>query len=257
MSGKHAVAEVEDVAGVAAVVGEHGAHFRRDDVPRREAHRGVEVALQRAARPPVRARAADSGVRQSTPTTSAPAAANSAEQLAGVDAEVDARHVEVRERGEHLRGRGQHEPLVVRRGSSAPAQLSNSCTARAPCSICDRNDAIARSARRSSSACPQRGIAVHERLRLRVRARRPALDEIGRDRERRAREADERDVVGQLRADLRDGLEHVRRVAFGVERTKAIEIGASIGTVRATTGPVPGAMSTPKPMAATGTTMSE
>ena len=52
-------------------------------------------------------------------------------------------------------------------------------------------------------------------------------------------------------------LEHVGRVGLGVERAEPVEVGRACGTGCATTGPVPGATSTPKPMAATGTTMSE
>ena len=99
--GQHAVAEVEDVAGVAAVVGEHVAHLgrRRPATPARHERR-VEVALHAdVGAEPARGRRRV-GTRQSTPTTSAPAARISAEQLAGADAEVDAGHAEVGQPGE-------------------------------------------------------------------------------------------------------------------------------------------------------------
>ena len=52
-------------------------------------------------------------------------------------------------------------------------------------------------------------------------------------------------------------LEHVGRVGLGVEGAQALEVGSARSKGCSTTGPTPGATSTPKPMAATGTTMSE
>ena len=92
--GQHAVAEVEDVPGVAAVAPQHVADLVGDDRPRRAEHRRVEVALQRRGRPdpapglverdpPVDADHVGAGV------------AHQREELAGADAEVDAGHAEV------------------------------------------------------------------------------------------------------------------------------------------------------------------
>ena len=98
--GEHAVAEVEDVAGPAGVAAEHVAGAVGHDVPRRQAHGRVEVALHGLAghalagdverHPPVDADDVGAGV------------AHQREQLAGADAEVDARHAGGLERGEHL-----------------------------------------------------------------------------------------------------------------------------------------------------------
>ena len=70
--GQDAVTEVEDVAGMAVVVREHLARLRPRRHPTvRSTPPGSRLPCS-AQSPPMRARAADSGVRQSTPTTSAP-----------------------------------------------------------------------------------------------------------------------------------------------------------------------------------------
>ena len=104
--GQHAVAEVEDVPGAARPgVDDSAARVEHDPVGAKHQRR-VEIALHGLARP-IRRTASSSGTRQSTPTTSAPAVAHRGEQLAGADAEVDARHAEVGDRREH-RARVRH-----------------------------------------------------------------------------------------------------------------------------------------------------
>ena len=76
-------------------------------VGRREDQRRVEVALDGAVADAAGSPAA-SGVRQSTPTTSAPASAISGSRLPVLDAEVDARHAELAGRGEHAGGVRHH-----------------------------------------------------------------------------------------------------------------------------------------------------
>ena len=54
-----------------------------------------------------------------------------------------------------------------------------------------------------------------------------------------------------------DRLDDVGGVDLGLERPQALQVVLAGRKGSATTGPVPGATSTPKPMAAAGTTMSE
>ena len=126
--------------------------------------RRVEVALQRRGPAPTRRAASSSGTRQSTPTTSAPASPHQREQLAGADAEVDPRHVQVGQRRRTPRASAAARTARSRRADSAPAQESNSCTAAAPASIWTRRNVAAMTASRSSSACHSVGLAVHQRL---------------------------------------------------------------------------------------------
>ena len=93
--GQHAVAEVEDVPARGPALLDHPAHLAVDRRPVGEQHGGVEVALQRPPgpdpagglverHPPVDADDVGAGV------------ADQRQQLAGADAEVDARHVPMR-----------------------------------------------------------------------------------------------------------------------------------------------------------------
>ena len=223
--GEHAVAEVEDVAGVAGVLGQHRAGPRR---PRHPTVRGTARGRGCPGGPcpaPTRRRATDSGVRQSTPTTSAPAEPISAEQLAGVDAEVDAGHAERGRRAARTPcGSGAGRGARTGRASSAPAHESKSWNARAPASTCEPIESAARWARRSSSSPKSTGSSPSIiALVRRVGARRPPLDEVAGDGERRAGEADERH--GQLAGEDPHRLEHVGRVDLGLERAEPVEVG--------------------------------
>ena len=117
-----AVAEVEDVTagGPAGVEDLRGAG--QHHLGRREHQGRVEVALHRAVADQRRSPSA-SGVRQSTPTTSAPASPIRPSRLAVPDPEVDARHAE-------LAGPRQHgapsaaSPAPRSRPASAPRPRS-------------------------------------------------------------------------------------------------------------------------------------
>jgi hypothetical protein len=104
---QHAVAQVEDVAAVAAVA-RRSTSRASDRAPRRHRRRrprdrGSPAAPCRRPAGPGRRRAS---MRQSTPTTSAPASAHVGEQLAGAHAEVDAGHAGGGHALEHLARRG-------------------------------------------------------------------------------------------------------------------------------------------------------
>ena len=77
---------------------------------------------------------------------------------------------------------------------SAPAQLSNSCTAAAPALDLRPQRRDGQVGQPVHERVPQRRVAVHQRLGARVGARRPALDQVAGHRERRAGEADQRHV---------------------------------------------------------------
>ena len=97
---------------------------------------------------------------------------------------------------------------------------------------------------------------MHERLGPGVVLRRPALDEVARQRERSAREADQRRAVRVRPPATSDGVAdvgHVRRVRAGAARPGR----PRARTGCSTTGPTPATMSTPTPTATSGTTMSE
>ena len=106
--GEDAVAEVEDVARR----GPAGGQDRRGSArPRRPTARRASAGSRlpcSAWSGPTRRAASSSGTRQSTPTTSAPASPISAEQLAGADAEVDARHAELGRRAPSTCGGVRH-----------------------------------------------------------------------------------------------------------------------------------------------------
>ena len=107
VSGQHAVAEVEDVARVAAVAASTSTHLGLDHGPRGQADGRVEVALDAL----VGADALPAGVERHPPVDADHVGAgvgHQAEQLAGADAEVDAGHAEVGQAGEHLPAGGQH-----------------------------------------------------------------------------------------------------------------------------------------------------
>ena len=118
---QHAVAEVEDVPGRRAALGHDPAHRALDHRPVGQQHAPGRGCPARRSGRRSGAAASSSGIRQSTPTTSAPAlAASASEQLAGADAEVDPRHVREPASAANtaLRVR-QHELGVVGRGQRA------------------------------------------------------------------------------------------------------------------------------------------
>ena len=173
--GQHAVAEVEDVARLAC-------RRRRGpwSPPRSPRPTGArQIAGSRlpwtALPGPMRVRATESGTRQSTPTTSAPASAMRPEQLAGPDAEMDPGTPRSRHPLEHLaRGRKGERRVVAgderarpaveeldRRGSGSdlgPQRRQG-----------DVGEAV-------GELVPELGLGVHQGLRAGEGARRAALD---------------------------------------------------------------------------------
>ncbi len=107
-------------------------------------------------------------------------------------------------------------------GASAPTHESNTCKARAPAThLCAqvRHDDVHE---RRHQRVPYRGLAPQERLRAGVVARRPALDQIARERERGAGEPDQRHI--ELGDQQPNGLERVRLVLLGHERAQPVEV---------------------------------
>ena len=193
-----------------------------DDGPLAQADRRVEVALQRhivsepracdvERHPPVDPEHIGSGRHHQL------------EQLAGAHAEVDAGHAEVGHADAAPCGSRATRAPRSRARSRSPAQLSKSCTACAPASTCARSVAIERSARRSSSRCHNAGSPYISDFVRGIGARGSPFDEVARDGERRAREPDQRHV--ELTGQDLHGLEHVRDVELGLERTQPREIG--------------------------------
>ena len=177
--------------------------------------------------------------RQSTPTTSAPASAISPSSSPVSTPKWMRGTPRSATRRQHL-GRVRAARSAGSRAGSAcrPTSRTAAPPARRP-ATCERSEAMARSARRSSSACHSGSSPYISALVSAVRPRRAALDEVAGDGERRAGEADQRH--GRARsARMRDGLEDVRRVELGLEGAEAVEVGGASGTAGSTTGPVPG-----------------
>ena len=79
-------------------------------------------------------------------------------------------------------------------------------------------------------AAERHRVLVHELLHVRVVARVAALDDVARQGERRAGEADERDARVELVAHELDGVHHVLQVGRGVDAVHALEVaGAADG----------------------------
>src|SRR5438309_9502378 len=105
--GQHAPAQVEHVPGPALVGVEDGGGLAGDDVPRGQADRRVEVALDGD----VMAQAGPGPVEGHPPVDADDVGASlgeQLEQLTGADPEVDAGNAEVLEPGEDSPGGGEH-----------------------------------------------------------------------------------------------------------------------------------------------------
>ena len=220
------MAQVEDVAGTAGVGGQHLVHLGLDDRPRARHTAGSRLPCTPTGRAPaaasIRCRAASSGVLQSTPTTSGPAAAirpssspvSTPKWIVGTSRSASA--------GEHPPAVGEHVALVVRRGERAGPgveQLHGLGAAR-DLAAQRGHGQVGQAVEQS---VPERLVAEHQGLGQRVGAGRPALDQVAGHGERRAGEADERD--GQLLGQQADRLEDVRGVLLGLERPEAVEVG--------------------------------
>ena len=186
---------------------------------------------------------------------SPPASRISAEQLAGPHAEVDHRHVEVGQR--HRTARACAAARCARsrrRRARRPTSRTPAAPARRPRP--GRGGAAARSTTSASiRASHVAGSPEHQRLRPLVVPRRAALDQVARQRERRAGEPDQRHVelLAQQRGSPRA---HAARPASGSSgRSRATSVGVRIGLVddraarRARSAPA-------TPTAASGTMMS-
>ena len=207
---------------------------------------------------PRRRRASLIDVRQSSPSTCRPGGAHRLEQVVAADAEVDAGHTGMAcgERGEDRCRVGQHEAVVVGRGSARRPRSRTAGTPRAPWSSWRVDGGRRRAGPGVHHVVPQHRVGVHQRLGVLVGAARPALDQVAGDGERGAGEGEQRDSVREFGGEELDGLQ--RRTAY---RPPARTAAAGPGRPRSRsgaphTGPVPGATSMPKPTAWAGTTMS-
>ena len=122
---------------------------------------------------------------------------------------------------------GQHVALVLRRGQRAGPRVEQLDGPGARPPTCERERGGGEVGQPVEQRAEQRRVAEHERLGLRVGARRPALDEVAGDGERRAGEADQRHVRRQLAGEDAHRLEHVGRVGLGLERAQAVEVGGA------------------------------
>ena len=191
-------------------------------------HGRVEVALQRVVGTDPAARLRQRHAEVDADDVGA-RVAHVGEQLARPDAEVDLRDTEVRDVGERT-GRVRQDVLaVVARGQRADPGVEELDGARAG------QDLLAEELARDrgqllQQRVPHVGSAVHQRLGVGVVAARTALDEVGRERERRAGEADERrraELVGQRG----HGREH-RRDVVRREVAQPVDVGQRCGTAR-------------------------
>ena len=113
-------------------------------------------------------------------------------------------------------------------GASEPAQLSKSCTAWAPASICARSEATAIDTSRSVSCPHSAGSPCIKALTLAKVPRRAPLDEVAGHGERRAGKPDERHPRPvELTAHQAHRLGDVGGVDVGLERTEAAQVVAA------------------------------
>ena len=207
---QHAVTEVEHVTVALRRASEHLARLGLDGLPRAGASRGVEVALDRAPGSDALPR----GVERDTPVHAdrvSAGVAHRCEQLPRADPEVDRRD---REFLEHRADPRLHGALVVA-GFECPHpaveqlhDLDAGLDLRQQVRPDDAGERV-------HQHDPRLRLAEHQRLRPRVVARRPTLDEVARQGVRRAGEPDQRDR--QLLAQEPDRLEEVGLVGLRLE----------------------------------------
>ena len=199
------MAEVEDVTGTAPRAVEDVLHARADIRRLREKHGGVEVPLHRDV-------VADGGparVEVNAPVEPDHVAARRAherEQRRGASPEMN-RGNAGRQRADERACVGHDERAVVVRRQHADPRVEDLHGLGA------RRDLAVQVARRRlredlQQAVPRLGLLVHEPLGVEVLARRPALDDVGRDRERRPGEADEGNAPRERLLHAPHGLEH-------------------------------------------------
>ena len=214
-----AVAEVEDVAGPPAGRLEDGVGRTLHAVPRPEEQRRIEVPLDAAVRPdPLPALA-----ERDPPVEADDVAAgrrHRLEQVRRAGAEVDRRHREPAE--DPLRVRRDELLVVLDRERADPAvEELDRVGARL-----DLGPDVAeeRLAEALHQLVPDLRRAEHAGLRLRELAGRLALDQVARNGERAAAEADERPVRHQRLADDPDCLEDERHRVLGLRHAKSANV---------------------------------
>ncbi len=167
---------------------QHLVHLGPDDGVGGEHHGGVQVALHRLARP-------DPGDRvvEGHPPVDAddvgPGLAHVVQQLAGADAEVDPRDVgDTRQHPGAVRG---DAGAVLRRGQRADPGVEQ-LHGTGPGVDLHPQERQGDVGQPVQQGVPQLGVAVHQRLGLRVVLARPAFHQVAGQGERRAGEADQR-----------------------------------------------------------------
>ena len=168
-------------------------------VPRREEHGRIEVALHGDAGADLVPRL----VERRAPIDADDRAARFAlerEQRAGVGAEMDDRHAERLEVAEDVRHVRHHVLAIVVGGERSDPRIEELHRLRARFDL-GAQIAAHHLGELAHEIVPGGGLAVHEALGLLEVRRFPALDEVAREGERRAREADERRLAVELAAD--------------------------------------------------------
>ena len=200
---------------------EHVERRALDPLPRAEQERTVEVSLHAAARrrPPPSPRS--SGIRQSRPITSPPASRICSSSVAVPGPEVDRRAVD---RGEDARRVRLHELLVVVRRERPDPGVEDLDHVRTRAHLA-AHVARERVGELLHQRVPDVRRRVHQPLHVQELAARLALDQVARDRERAAAEADHRLVGPQLASDDRDRLEDERHGLLGLGDGQPLDVG--------------------------------
>lgn len=180
---------------------------------------GVQVSLERGARlDPLH------GLVQGDAPVHAhhvgPGLAEQAQELAGAHTEVDTGHLVVGQLTEDPRGVGQHRGAVVLGAQRADPGVEELDRA-GPGLDLGAQEAQRDVGQAAHELVPQLGLAVHQGLGVLMVLRRPALDEVRGQRERSARETDER-LVAELSHELADRLGDIGDVA-GFEVAQAFD----------------------------------
>src|SRR5437763_1856075 len=192
---KYAVPEVEDVARAARRPAEHVTDSLLELGERREQRRRIEVPLNR----PLGTDALPRDVEGNAPVHPDDVAARArevGEEHGGVGPEMD--HGDARRAGQLERPLtvGKHVRRIIRRRQAADPAVEQLQCPRAGARL---GGEVGADQLRDPQhqLVPGSGLGVHEPLGQGEAARRAALDGIARERERRAGEADERDVRGK------------------------------------------------------------
>ena len=220
--------EVEDVARPSAGAREDLVGRRENAVERAEQERGVEISLDAAV-------AADSRpgfVERRAPVGADHVAAGLAqliEDRSGADAEMNRRHAGRGDAGKDFPGVRQDELAVVGGVQRADPRIEHLHAVDAGFDL--RDEIVADDVcDQIAEAVPGGGVAVHQRLGVREVVRVAAFDRIGRERERRAGESNQRHAPAERLLDLPNGVEDVaqlfarlegpgsRQVGFGAQR---------------------------------------